>query len=261
MRRRRRPRAPRRRRAAGGPRTRSTRRRAMTWLAMRSASSTAPSSKPLKTSAIGFARRRTTASTSTGADEQRDLGARADRDVHGEVHLVLRGEVDRDPVLGRVADDRDDDQADEELRSPIASEASEIEPTRISDMTPTATPANASMMTERLTVHGFLDVVLLAVLGLKRSLVRPQREEQAGDVGDQQDDRHGERHVLEVGAEVHRLLADPRQRRRPATSWKIVGMTSATAASSSIDACTLARRAVERLLLAAPGRRRTSRRP
>ena len=32
--------------------------------------------------------------------------------------------------------------------------ASEIEPTRISDMTPTATPAMASMATERRTVHG-----------------------------------------------------------------------------------------------------------
>ena len=36
---------------------------------------------------------------------------------------------------------------------PIASEASEIEPTRISDMTPTATPAHASTMTEVLTDH------------------------------------------------------------------------------------------------------------
>ena len=32
--------------------------------------------------------------------------------------------------------------------------ASEIEPTRISDMTPTATPAIASMTTERRTDHG-----------------------------------------------------------------------------------------------------------
>jgi hypothetical protein len=48
-------------------------------------------------------------------DEQGDLRARADRDVHRQVHLVLGGEVDRHPVLGGVADDRHHDQADEEL--------------------------------------------------------------------------------------------------------------------------------------------------
>jgi hypothetical protein len=31
-----------------------------------------------------------------------------------EADLVLHGEVDRDPVLGGVADDGDDDDADEE---------------------------------------------------------------------------------------------------------------------------------------------------
>ena len=38
--------------------------------------------------------------------------------------------------------------------SPIDSDASVIDPTRISDITPTATPAMASMMTLRRTVHG-----------------------------------------------------------------------------------------------------------
>ena len=37
---------------------------------------------------------------------------------------------------------------------PIDALASVIEPTRISDMTPTATPATASMVTARRTVHG-----------------------------------------------------------------------------------------------------------
>src|SRR5215203_3453742 len=48
-------------------------------------------------------------------DEEGDLGAGADRDVDGEVHLVLHRDQHRDPVLSRVADDRDDDHADEEL--------------------------------------------------------------------------------------------------------------------------------------------------
>ena len=51
-------------------------------------------------------------------DEERDLGAGSDRDVHRQVHLVLAGDQHRDPVLGRVADDRDHDHADEELREP-----------------------------------------------------------------------------------------------------------------------------------------------
>ena len=37
---------------------------------------------------------------------------------------------------------------------PIDSDASVIEPTRISDITPTATPAIASMVTALRTVHG-----------------------------------------------------------------------------------------------------------
>ena len=37
--------------------------------------------------------------------------------------------------------------------SPIDSEASLIDPTRISDMSPTAAPAIASMITERRTLH------------------------------------------------------------------------------------------------------------
>ena len=38
--------------------------------------------------------------------EEGDLRTRSDRDVDRQVHLVPGGEVDRDPVLGGVADDR-----------------------------------------------------------------------------------------------------------------------------------------------------------
>src|SRR5919108_219141 len=48
-------------------------------------------------------------------DEERDLGARPDRDVDGQVHLVLARDVDGHPVLGDIAHDRDHDRADEEL--------------------------------------------------------------------------------------------------------------------------------------------------
>ena len=49
-------------------------------------------------------------------DEQRDLEARAERDRHRELHLVLRGELDGDQMLGEVPDRRDQDDTDEERR-------------------------------------------------------------------------------------------------------------------------------------------------
>ena len=48
-------------------------------------------------------------------DEQRDLGARGDRDLAREPHLPVARDDDRAAVLGRVADDRHDHDRDEEL--------------------------------------------------------------------------------------------------------------------------------------------------
>ena len=82
----------------------------VTWLAMRSRAGSPPSSKPLNTSAIGCGPEDEAREHEHRRDEQRDLRARADRDVHRQVHLVLARDEHRDPVLGRVADDRDDDR-------------------------------------------------------------------------------------------------------------------------------------------------------
>ena len=54
--------------------------------------------------------------------------------------------------------------------SPIDSDASVIEPTRISDITPTATPAIASKVTDLRTDHGSPSCSSPACSGLKRSL-------------------------------------------------------------------------------------------
>ena len=63
---------------------------------------------------------------------------------------------------------------------PIDSEASVIEPTRISDMTPTATPASASAITLLRDRPVVADVVVLVVPGLKRSLwVRSEKNRPA----------------------------------------------------------------------------------
>ena len=52
---------------------------------------------------------------------------------------------------------------------PIDSDASVIEPTRISDITPTATPAIASMLTALRTDHGSPSCSSPSCSGLKRS--------------------------------------------------------------------------------------------
>ena len=49
-----------------------------------------------------------------GGDEERDLQAGADGDAQAEVHLVLVRDLDRDQVLGDVADQRHQHDADEE---------------------------------------------------------------------------------------------------------------------------------------------------
>ena len=66
-----------------------------------------------------------------------------------------------------------------------------------------------------------------------------QREEQAGDVGAQQHDRHADRHLLEVGGNCSDLSVGL-GRLPPITSSKIAGMISATQASSSISDCVFA---------------------
>ena len=50
-----------------------------------------------------------------GGDEEGDLQAAADGDADGEVHLVLVRDNDGGNVLGGVADDGDEDEADEGL--------------------------------------------------------------------------------------------------------------------------------------------------
>ena len=63
---------------------------------------------------------------------------------------------------------------------PIDSEASVIEPTRISDITPTATPASASAITRLLHRPRLADVVLLGVLGVEEVLcVRSEKSRPA----------------------------------------------------------------------------------
>ncbi|SPQ17766.1 dc4f53da-dfb0-4c38-a6c9-e9240d81f7be [Thermothielavioides terrestris] len=48
-------------------------------------------------------------------DEERDLDRAADGDANRQVHLVLHGHRDGRDVLGRVADDGQDDETDEDL--------------------------------------------------------------------------------------------------------------------------------------------------
>jgi hypothetical protein len=86
-------------------------------------------------------------------ESRADLSGRSRRDVDGDVHLVAGGEKTLHPVLGRVADNRHDDDADEERGQPDVSDASVMEWARNSDIQPTAAPATASMSTLLRTDH------------------------------------------------------------------------------------------------------------
>ncbi len=145
--------------------------------------------------------------------EQRDLRGRADRDVDREVHLVARGEVDRDPVLGRVADDRDDDHADEERRQ--ADRLRRLGDRADEDLRHHADRDAGAGQHEHGLAHRprLADVVLLLVLGVEEVLVRPEREDQARDVGEQQHDRDADRELLDVGVVVDGLGVGARQAR------------------------------------------------
>ena len=100
-----------------------------------------------------------------------------------EVHLVARREVDRDPVLGGVADDGDDDDADEERRQAdrlrgLADRADE-------DLRHHADRHAGEGQGDHALAHRprLADVVLGAVLGVEEVLMRAQREDQPGHVG------------------------------------------------------------------------------
>ena len=76
--------------------------------------------------------------------------------------------------------------------------------------------------------------------GIEQCRVGPQAEEKTGRVGDDEDDRDGEREVLDVAVEVDSLVAGELAGHSPSTSSKTAGMISAAIASRSIVDCTLA---------------------
>ena len=81
--------------------------------------------------------------------------------------------------------------------SPIPSDAASIEPTRISDITPTATPAPASISTLRLTLHASSGVSS-SLSGLNTSWCVLSENHRPGEVREQQHDRDRGRHVRDV---------------------------------------------------------------
>src|SRR5215204_4245394 len=54
-----------------------------------------------------------------GGYQEGDLQGGAQRDAHREVHVVFVGDLDADDVFGDVADYRDEDDPDEELRDSV----------------------------------------------------------------------------------------------------------------------------------------------
>ena len=97
--------------------------------------------------------------------------------------------------------------------SPTDSAASWIEPTRISLITPTATPAIASIATDRRTVHGSCPSLRL-VLGVEEVAVRLHREDEAGGVDRDHQHRDPQRQVLDLRGEVADLVVRAAAARR-----------------------------------------------
>ena len=123
---------------------------------------------------------------------------------------------------------------------PMSSDASVIEPTRISDITPTAMPAIASMITARRTLQGSgPSSSSSAPCGLKRSAwVRSEKRRPT---------RYVNRSTTATAIDmVSRSLENCLDssvgpgRPPPSTSWNTAGSTSATTASSSMPAWVLA---------------------
>ena len=89
---------------------------------------------------------------------------------------------------------------------PTDSEASEIEPTRISDIRPTASAGDRQHRDRAAYAPAESGLLLVLVHGVEQVAVRLQREEQPGDVGGDQDDRDGEREVLDGRVVVDDLV-------------------------------------------------------
>ena len=127
--------------------------------------------------------------------EQRDLNARADRNVHGQVHLVLDRDENRRGVLGSIADHRDHDHSDEHL-----GESQRVGGFFHGAHQKLAHPCHQRGRDEKREgraswthVRGDLLVIFGMALAGVEMLVRSQAEDEAQDVDDEQNDGDLER--------------------------------------------------------------------
>src|ERR671931_539391 len=88
---------------------------------------------------------------------------------------------------------------------PIDSAVCAIEPTRISDISPTARPAIASTMTERLTLHGSCPSPLFSSGGLNRSRWLMSENQSPPQPADQHRAAHHQQDVAQHRADDRRL--------------------------------------------------------
>ena len=102
------------------------------------------------------------------------------------------GDHDGAAVLGRVADDRDDDSRDEEVAEPAFSAKVSIEPTRISAISAVTTVATPSTIS---AVRRLQPVDIVVVVGAPAQPVPAQVDPGHADVEDEQHDRERDREV------------------------------------------------------------------
>ena len=94
-----------------------------------------------------------------------------------------------------------------------------MELTRISDITPTATPS-AGQHEDAATYRPRLpSVIFLVVTGIEQVLVGLEGEQQPGGVRAEQDDCDADGQRLQVGRKLHGARGLRRRRRRPAGIW------------------------------------------
>lgn len=126
-----------------------------------------------------------------GRDEKRDLQTGADRYANAQVHLVFHGHDDGGRVLGRVTHDRHHDHTDKHLS----------QPDRVPDVFDRADEKLREHRDEsgsdEQNRNGFAPRPLPAFVfmffsALEEMLVRPERETEHTEIGNEQDNGNGQ---------------------------------------------------------------------
>ena len=193
----------------------------MTRFAISTARITAASSKPLKTSAIGWSPKTNDSSTSSGATNSAIWALDPIAMLTARSILSLRATntaTQCSATLPTIAT----------TIAPMKNSLRPIDSAAVADRADQDLAHHADQHArDRERDHAPADVqphvVLVLVLGVEEVAVGPQREDEAGDVGEHQDDRDARLRCLDRRAEVTASAPD-RGSPPPSTSWNTAGI-------------------------------------